>query len=444
MKVIYIMADSLRRDHAGVYGKPAWGEIHTPNLTRFASMASVFDNAYIGSFPTVPNRRDTLLGRGDIGLPFNRWKCLEPEETTFLQYLSEKKIPSMLITDTANNVTSVNLFRDCTAWVCNRGQEGDKCWLDADVGLAKPVPPHLLRYQPETWRQILVNRSHRKVETDWFAPHEPWDPPRHYIDMYDPGYKGRVFEAPTYGQRKTMGIADRELKHTRARYAGEVTMVDTWFGRLLNTVERLGILDETAIIFTSDHGTCFDGPGDLGMVQKFHTIGADGMAISAGRPMKEPKQYFPISPNVARVPLIVHLPGARGPRRHGAIVQPWDMTATILDLFGVPCPDNVIGDSVLPLLRRVKRKIRNAAIVGDNNPITGDTHMAQAMAERWCYTVWRGHRPASLYDLSADPLLAKNVIKREPTVATRLHNAIYVFMLDQGLDPEFVAGYKTG
>jgi arylsulfatase A-like enzyme len=58
MKVIYMMADTLRRDHLGVYGN-RW--IHTPNLDRFAKGAVVFDNAYIGSFPTIPNRRDTLL-----------------------------------------------------------------------------------------------------------------------------------------------------------------------------------------------------------------------------------------------------------------------------------------------------------------------------------------------------------------------------------------------
>ena len=72
MKVICIVADTFRRDHLGAYGND-W--IHTPNLDKFASESAVFDNAYIGSFPTVPNRRDVLLGRGDIGLPFNRWKA---------------------------------------------------------------------------------------------------------------------------------------------------------------------------------------------------------------------------------------------------------------------------------------------------------------------------------------------------------------------------------
>ena len=85
MKVIYMMADTFRRDHVGAYGN-AW--IRTPNLDRLAARSAVFDNAYIGSFPTVPNRRDTLLGRGDLGLPFNRWKGFERSEVTLPERLA--------------------------------------------------------------------------------------------------------------------------------------------------------------------------------------------------------------------------------------------------------------------------------------------------------------------------------------------------------------------
>ena len=466
MKVIYVMADTFRRDHTAVYGKPPWGEIHTPSLERFASQAAVFDNAYVGSFPTVPNRRDTQLGHGDKGLPFNRWKPLDPDEVTFLKHLAEKNVPSMLISDTANNLTgNVNLQRDFTAWALNRGQEGDTCWLNADVPVEYPVPRHLVRYRESMWHQILVNRALRQVETDWFAPgtytmamewleqnyrrddfflwidtfdpHEPWDPPQCYIDMYDPGYKGRVFDAPTYGLRKMMGITDRELKHIRARYAGEVTMVDAWFGRLLSKLETLGILDETIVIFTSDHGTAFDGPGDLGMVQKFNSVGADGMAMSAGRPMKQPQMFFPMSPNIVRIPLIIRVPGMKKAKRIPSIVQPWDMTATILDAFSIRRPKNVTGNSVLPLISGKKTKwARDVAVVGTNA-------LAQAMNGRWMYSVWSGQRPASLYEWRKDVNFKKNLAAKQPAVARRLQNKITAFMREQNATDECIAGYKS-
>ncbi|MFC1719102.1 sulfatase [Candidatus Poribacteria bacterium] len=460
MKVIYMLADTFRRDHLGAYGND-W--IHTPSLDKLASESAVFDNAYIGSFPTVPNRRDTLLGRGDVGLPFNRWKTIERQEVTLPERLAEKDISSMWIGDTQNNVTrGINIYKGYTAWYLNRGQEADPYWLDANVPLEWPVPHELIRYRAEWWHQVLINRAQRKTETDWFAPgtystaikwleqnyerddfflwidtfdpHEPWDPPQYYIDMYDPGYEGRVFEAPTYGLRKEMGITDEEMQHIRARYAGEVSMVDTWAGQLLATIERLGIADETMVVFTSDHGTLFDTPGDNGILCKANTVGADGMLMSAGRPMKEPIRYFPIFQNVFRVPLMVRTPGMNKGKRVKAIVQPWDMTATILEAFGVSKPSELIGESLLPLISDQKQSIRDTAICGTNM-------LAQAMTGRWIYTTWRGQRKPSLIDLDADPLAEANVVNDHPDVARRLHAKIIQFMNRQDISDDFIASF---
>ncbi len=462
MKVIYLMADTFRRDHLGVYGNK-W--IHTPNLDKLAEHAAVFDRAYIGSFPTVPNRRDTLLGRGDRGVPFNRWKIIERDEVTLPERLAEKKIPSMLITDTQNNVTGgMNMFKGYTAWYVNRGQEGDPCWLDENVPLEFPVPHHLIRYTAERWHQVLINRAYRRVETDWFAPgtysvaidwiqrnykrkdfflwidtfdpHEPWDPPQHYIDLYDPGYRGRVFEAPTYGLRKKLGITDRELKHIRARYAAEVTMVDTWIGEFLRTLERLGIYEETMIIFTSDHGTMFDYPGENGRIQKPTTVGADGMCMSAGRPMKQPVQEFPIAESVARIPLLIKLPNMRRSVRIPAIVQPWDVSATILDAFGIPTPPEYIGQSLLPVIEGKQKRIRDVAIVGTNN-------LAQAMTPRWRLSLWRSGKAPMLTDLQNDRSASKNVLAKHQAVARRLYRRIVQFMKLMDISDEYIAAYTS-
>jgi len=57
MNVILIVSDTLRRDFLGCYGNN-W--VHTENIDRFAKDAIIFDNAYAGSFPTVPNRLDVF------------------------------------------------------------------------------------------------------------------------------------------------------------------------------------------------------------------------------------------------------------------------------------------------------------------------------------------------------------------------------------------------
>ncbi len=472
MKVIYCIADTLRRDHVSVYGDAPWGKIHTPNLAKFAHTAAVFDNAFIGSFPTGPNRRDTAMGRTQDGCAFNPWVPLADSEDTFPRLLGETRVPSMLITDTQNTVLGgkVNLQRDFTAWVCNRGQEGDGCWLDAGAAMDIGVPIELTRYDATRWEKILVNRAHRRVETDWFAPgtyslaiewlernykrddfflwidtfdpHEPWDPPQHYIDRYDPGYKGRVFEAPPGGFRRVMGITRRELKHTRARYAGEVTMVDAWFGRMLAKLEALGILDETLIIFTSDHGTPLAGPGDFDLMRKPAIIGPDGLVAAAGKNAPGQQTYLPLAIHTVRIPLIIRPPGMRKQRRIKAYAQPWDNTATMLDAFGIPKPSNMIGRSLLPFVAGQSRG-QEASPFPRDAAFCGLGPIAQAMTERWMYTCWAGQRGPALYDLRNDPGCTKNVVAGQPDAARRMHKKLAAFLRGQGVGEDHIERYDA-
>ncbi|MBM3477363.1 MAG: hypothetical protein FJX75_29185 [Armatimonadetes bacterium] len=455
MKVILCVADTFRRDHMGAYGN-RW--IHTPNLDRFASEAALFEQHCIGSFPTVPHRRDTMLGLGDKGVPFNRWKLIDPDEVTLAERLREKQVPSMMITDTQNTVvTNINLWKGFTAWTCNRGQEGDPCWLDYTVPLKLPVPLELIRYTAPWWHQTLMTRAHRQVEEDWFAPgtyrlavkwleqnhridsfflyidtfdpHEPWDPPEWYERLYDPDFKGRRFDAPTYGIVRKLGITKREMRNIHARYCGEVTMVDAAFGRLVATLQKLGIYDETLLIFTTDHGTYMDLPGDNGMVCKAMMLGDDGMIMSGGRPPKQPLHYYPHYTGVARIPLIVKLPGQRQPARVKAITQPWDLAPTVLDGFGIAKPPELWGQSLVPLIRGEKKRIREAAVLG--NPFH-----AQVMTPQWLYAVWRGQRPKVLYDLKADPEQRKDVSAKYPDVVKRLHRHLAAHLKRQGMEEQ--------
>jgi arylsulfatase A-like enzyme len=455
MKVILCLADTFRRDHLGAYGNRC---IHTPNLDALAAEGTLFLQHHIGSFPTVPNRRDVFLGRGDKGVPFSRWKPIDPDEVTLPERLAEKHIPSMMVTDTQNTVVAnINLWKGFTAWHCNRGQEGDPCWLDYSVPLEFPVPPELIRYTAPWWHQTLMTRAHRQVEEDWFAPgtyklamkwleqnhriddfllyidtfdpHEPWDPPEWYEKLYDPDFTGRRFDAPTYGIVKELGITKREMRNIHARYCGEVTMVDAAFGRLVAALRKLGLYDETLLIFTSDHGTCMALPGDNGMVCKAHILGDDGRIMSAGRPPKQPLHYYPHYTGVARIPLIVKLPGQRQPVRVQTITQPWDIAPTVLDAFGLAKPPELWGESLIPLARGEQRRIREAAVCGNH------VH-AQVMTPQWLYATWRGQRPRVLYDLKADPEQKKDVSVKCPEIVKRLRRHLGAYLKRQGMEEQ--------
>ena len=464
MKVILMISDSFRRDHIGAYGNE-W--IHTPNLDAFASRACVFEDMFLTSFPTGPFRQDVLLGKSrNDGKPFNTWDPLQPQDVTLPAILQAEGVPSQLVTDVANCVVrgGRNYYQGFTAWTVNRGQEGDPVWLDSTVPLETTCPEHMIRYPMDRWQQVLANRALRKTEADWFAPgtfrmamdwlelnhrrrdfflwvdvfdpHEPWDPPQHYVDLYDPGFKGTLYEAPAYGHRKRMGISDRELKQIRARYAGECSMVDTCVGNLLATVERLGIEDDTAVIFTTDHGIYLDYPGDGGLICKPHHVGADGKRGMAGQKARPPIEYFPMYPNLANTPLMVHLPEQRTRKRIKGYVQARDIMPTILDLFGVPAPSEAQGTSLVPVMCGHGRIARNRAVYG-----TGSVQ-AQVATRRWLYASWRGDRPCALYDRRVDPHITRNVKEENPQVVARLHAQLVSDLAAMGADEPFIAGLR--
>ena len=468
MKLIFIMADTFRRDHIGAYGNK-W--INTPNLDRLAATSNVFDHAYIGSFPTLPNRRDIHLGHGDKDSPINKWRRIDDDEVTIADRLFDAGVYSMMVNDVANSVSAskgvsgnnaqMNFMKGFSCYATNRGQEADNMWGETNVPLDFPVDPKLIRYVAEGWRRVLINRAHRRVEDDWFAPgtykiacewlehnykrddfmlwietfdpHEPWDPPQHYIDRYDPGYKGRVFEAPTYGFYKKMGMTDREVRHIHARYSGECDMVDKCVGRLLATLERLGIEDEVGIIFTADHGAYFGLEGDNGLICKPNAVGADGMSMSAGRALKQPIRPLTQFTGVTRVPLIFHLPKQRKGKRFRQIVQPWDLTPTVLEMFGLQPDDDFYGQSLLNLVNGKKWKSSAVAVHGPS------AQRAQAINKDWLYVSAREDRAPVLIDLKNNPAQNRNVAKKNPAVCKKMQKEIIKFFRGKpGVDDDFI------
>ena len=84
MNIILIISDTFRRDHLGCYGNE-W--IRTPHIDKFARESVVFENAYAGSFPTVPHRADVVTGR--FSFPFYGWGRLPQKEVVLAQILKQ-------------------------------------------------------------------------------------------------------------------------------------------------------------------------------------------------------------------------------------------------------------------------------------------------------------------------------------------------------------------
>jgi arylsulfatase A-like enzyme len=104
---------------------------------------------------------------------------------------------------------------------------------------------------------------------DEFDPHEPWDPPEKYYDLYKPkNYVGNKIIQPIYGESINL-ITKSELDSMKASYAGEVSLCDTWFGYFLNQLKNMEIYEDSLIFFISDHGHALGEHGGIGKVPTF-------------------------------------------------------------------------------------------------------------------------------------------------------------------------------
>ena len=199
---------------------------------------------------------------------------------------------------------------------------------------------------------------------DLFSPHGPWDPPEPYRDQYateepdefEAGDEGDLVEddddeelsleeVPVLIDVPGGAVGDvldeMELLRLRRTYAGTVTLVDRWLGELFAALKRLGRMEDTLVVFTSDQG---EPLGEHGYVRRF-------------RPW--------LYEELVHTPLIVRMPGGKhGGMRHQAIVQTVDLLPTLLSALGLPPHEGVHGHDLLPLIRGEQTKVRDYACLG--------------------------------------------------------------------------------
>ncbi len=444
MNVVVLCTDSLRADHLGCYGNP-W--IRTPHLDRLAREGALFEHCYSENLPTLPTRTAWWTGRYQF--PWRGWQQFEHSDYLLAEVLWDRGYTSALVTDTYHMHKPVyNCGRgfDTVRWI--RGQEYDP-WI-VDPGLAVDLSVgHRLKgdESDRLWRprfeQYLRNRSawgddEERTPTaqvakaavgwledqvrargnrdrlflwvDFFDPHEPWDPPEPYRSLYDPGYRGQELIDPVAGPVAGY-MTESEVRHTMALYAGEVTMVDTWAGVVLDAVRALGLWDDTLVMHVSDHGEPF---GEHGIIRK-----------------ARPWNYE----ELVHIPWIVRHPQGLGAgRRIPALVQTVDLMPTVLDALGIQGPltlpfvaptrtmfpqDIVVnqrrveltGRSLMPLLRGEQAGVREFAVTAHH-----ERQWSLRTAD-WSFLLpIDGSGGPELYDRRRDPAETDNLAGVEPAV----------------------------
>lgn len=370
-KAIVVLLDSLNRHMLGAYGGT---EFETPNIDRFASRAISFTNHYSGSLPCMPARHDILVGAMDF--LWRPWGSIELWERPVTYHLRRKGITTMLFSDHPHlfETGGENYHTDFFAWDYLRGHESDPWKTREDPSwVGTPTLPALTRGKlagndykapydlsrswfreeldfpgPKTmqatadWLELnAATHDSFLLFVDEFDPHEPFDTPHPWNKKYDPDWEGELIIWPPYaigGVEKGV-ISAREGQHIRANYGAKLSMIDHWFGKILDVMDRDNLWQDTLFILCTDHG---------------HYLGEKDLW---GKPQ------VPQYETLGHIPLMIAAPGLGASQTH-ALTTNVDINATLVDLFDVSLSYTSHGKSLLPLVYGEETSIREWAIGG--------------------------------------------------------------------------------
>ena len=450
MNVIWIVADTFRQDHLGAYGNT---EVRTPSLDALAARSVRFDRHYASGFPTMPTRADHATGKWTIS--FMGWEPLPAGERTLAQTLAENGYHTAAVVDTPFYVRAeMNYDRGFQTFFFQPGQEGSPTRVrkrgnhesrDVVAGWRHESDHNA----PRTMR-VAAQWLERHYKEDFFLyvdtwdPHEPWDAPAYYTEPHWPGYDGEVIQ-PVYGHwQDSPGMTEEKVRKAHAAYMGEIAMVDTWIGFFLRRVENMGLMENTAVIFTSDHGFYFGEHGGLFGKLTFDKK-PDGILYVHGEEGTT-LDHSPLYEELVRVPLLVYLPGAASGVSTG-LSSAVDVMPTVLDILGQPAPDTVEGESLLsrvydPGAGRREFVVSTIPFANPGDTTRSFDHFARQLraspvttitAGDWSLLYSMDSGVSALHDLAADPRQENDVISKRPEVAGELHQYLLKLLRDTGV-----------
>jgi len=257
-------------------------------------------------------------------------------------------------------------------------------------------------------------------------PHHPFNPPAPYDAMYRPQdmplpvwREGEVEDWPeayrrkyfaTEGGHEAVGMChlqDADWGRIKATYYGMISLIDKNMGRLIEALRARGQLEDTAVIFTADHG---DNLGDHHLLFKGTTYDC-----------------------VTAMPFVLSWPGhVPSGEERGLLASSIDVMPTILDLVGLRCPEPspIQGGSLVPALDDEDYCLRDALLIENAG-------LRRTVRTRDALLTWHGpDTQGELYDLVADPDCVHNLWGR-PEAAPRQSELLHLLirLMAENVDP---------
>lgn len=368
--VLFIISDDLKASVLGCYGDT---RCKTPNIDKLARAGMVFDRAYCQGTSCGPSRQSFMFsryrdrGKINLGQHFkeNGWYSARVGK------IYHMRVPGDIIAGTNGK----DVASSWTERFNSQGREahtpGDYACLNLNI-FTKALEnrqttqmPHRMfvsvKYQGDgsdqpdhksATKAIELLQTHKDqpffLAVGMVRPHYPMVAPTQYFDPYrwqemvmprtienDLADIPRLGLPGTISTTNPIGKYPDNQKRMWAAYYAAVNFMDEQVGRILDELDRLKLRDQTAIVFTSDHGYHL---GEHGFWQKSN-----------------------LHEEVLRVPLIMSVPGMKAGRSK-SIVELVDMYPTLSELAGLKIPGELQGTSLVPILKDPRATVKAGAL----------------------------------------------------------------------------------
>jgi arylsulfatase len=427
--ILFITTDQQRIDCLGPYGSQ---HVRTPNLDKLCESSVVFERAYVQNVICIPSRACMQTGRytHQHGVRYMEEEIdttpgLPECETTFMKHLQNAGY-----TTGATGKIHMMPERDFD-WMEIVGGKGCR-WTQAtgqDIGPA-PLGAQYARWleerSPGAYERMYEQRRKPEYRENIFSienclpledyvetyileksiefmsqkrdnpfflwcgfcgPHGPHDPPASHAGLYpfdeiqlsalrEVDMSDRPpFMAQQSRPEKGMENNAAAMRHYMSYHFALCTLIDDYVGKLVAMLEEKGMLDNTLIVYTSDHGEMLN---DFGMFGKGNF-------------------YEP----VVHVPLIARPPGGCDARRISSLMEIMDVAPTFLDYAGLETPREMQATSFRPGLEggEAGHEAVLSEFTTNDQAIDGKC----LVTDRYKYIYWNVERGGEFYDLQEDP-----------------------------------------
>jgi choline-sulfatase len=291
----------------------------------------------------------------------------------------------------------------------NAAMRAGRAWDEAPCPL--PTEAQLDAYTG--WNAVEWLRAYRSEKPFYYqvcfpGPHDPYDSPAEYRARYrlqdlplgitdpprDPVSPLVGFFRDTYQTRFNMtGWTDEQRRLMKLAYYAKVTLIDHYVGEIMKVLKERGMLENTWVIYTSDHGEFL---GERCMIQKM--------------------MFFD---EALMIPCIVRPPGGARAARSAAMCDQLDIAATICDIAGASPVKDSAGRSLLPNMHSPSAKGKDAVF----SEVLG---YSMVRTDRFKMSVDAGTgEPVDLFDMADDPREQKNIV-HEPALKSTVEDLKHI------------------